>query len=299
MFGLRRRAATVGPTLARSAARRARPAVPTLRTGCGVPVCGPRMPEMTSSRVRLSRPGCGAAVAVASSAVTASCSVPTLTSCRPGGRGRPRPRRSSRPARGRPWRPPSCAAAHLELDAADVGATAVGVDRAGAGDEPAAGEVAGGEHVDDAEREHQPGRRAADVAEATVTSPSLRQPAPAARPARPRGESVGRAQRERDALGLAPSRRERPRSTGSAGLRGLQQVVDRLRLGDRGAVDRRDAVARPRACRRPADPATTSAIATTGGQPSSRTAADSAFISDVLKSWAFFSCTCSSVMPGG
>ena len=47
-----------------------------------------------------------------------------------------------------------------------------------------------------------------------------------------------------------------------------------------------------------AEPATTSATAGTDGSPSSRTAADSALISESAKSSAFFCCTCSSVLPG-
>ncbi len=51
----------------------------------------------------------------------------------------------------------------------------VRVDRAGAGDEPAAGQLARRELVDDREREHQPRRRAPDVAEADpdVAGPGL------------------------------------------------------------------------------------------------------------------------------
>src|SRR5215510_9608997 len=51
----------------------------------------------------------------------------------------------------------------LLLDAADRPDRAVRVDRAGAGDGLPAGQVARGEDVDDAEGEHHPGARPADV----------------------------------------------------------------------------------------------------------------------------------------
>ena len=56
----------------------------------------------------------------------------------------------------------------LHLDAADRADLALVVDGAGARDELAAGQVARGELVDDAEGEHQPGARAADVGELDV-----------------------------------------------------------------------------------------------------------------------------------
>ena len=103
--------------------------------------------------------------------------------CRRGRRGRRAPRRSCRPPRprgrrrrGRP-RPRSRRAGtrnrstpssrdrgRLLPGAADRPDRAVGRDRAGDGHVGAAGQVAGGEVVDDGQREGQPGRGAADVA---------------------------------------------------------------------------------------------------------------------------------------
>ena len=55
---------------------------------------------------------------------------------------------------------------HLQRDAADLADLAGRVDGAGAGDEPAVGQVVVADLVDDAEREHQAGRRAADAGQA-------------------------------------------------------------------------------------------------------------------------------------
>src|SRR5262249_38477587 len=54
---------------------------------------------------------------------------------------------------------------HLLLDAANRSDRAARLDLSSAGDESTAGQVAGCQLVDDAEREHQPGARAPDVGE--------------------------------------------------------------------------------------------------------------------------------------